>query len=139
MGKFRDVFHEKIEKAMSGALADSVEMVVKEINAIPPGFTPPRFLQISDRALNALIRDYCEEMPGTKKTEGQRRLKINIRAMREGARFRGQFEGRIMPLLDGLTERGGMVNGEKIALVVDKKEFHAEQKFAAPPRSVLSR
>lgn len=50
-------------------------------------------------------------------------LSIDIQGMNEGAKFRGQFEERLLPVLRGLKERGGYFQGKKIILAID--EIHS--------------
>ncbi len=47
-------------------------------------------------------------------------ITLNLQAMTAGTQFRGEFEKRLMPILDGLEERGGYINGQKIVLCIDE-------------------
>jgi ATP-dependent Clp protease ATP-binding subunit ClpC len=44
--------------------------------------------------------------------------------MNAGAMFRGQFEKELKPLIDGLQEREGLLNGRKVILAID--EIHSQ-------------
>lgn len=48
---------------------------------------------------------------------------LDLAAMAAGTKYRGEFEIRIKPLLDGLAARGGMLNGKRILLAID--ELHS--------------
>lgn len=50
-------------------------------------------------------------------------LTLDVQGMNEGAKFRGQFEERLLPVLRGLKERGGYFKGQKIILAID--EIHS--------------
>ena len=51
-------------------------------------------------------------------------LQLDLQGMNAGAQFRGQFEQRLKPLIDGLQEREGWFKGRKIYLAID--EIHAQ-------------
>jgi len=51
-------------------------------------------------------------------------LELDLQAMNAGAKYRGQFEERLKPLIDGLKERGGVLGGRKIILAID--EIHSQ-------------
>lgn len=46
-------------------------------------------------------------------------LMVDLDHMNAGAKFRGQFEERLKPLLDGIAEREGRLDGRKIILAFD--------------------
>jgi len=48
-------------------------------------------------------------------------IELDLAAMNSGAMYRGQFEGRLLPIIEGVAERNA--NGEKIFLCMD--ELHA--------------
>lgn len=52
--------------------------------------------------------------------QGARVLMLDMDRMRAGSQFRGQLEERLKPLVDGLREREGVVNGRKIILAFDE-------------------
>ena len=54
---------------------------------------------------------------------GARVISLNLQNMNSGAKFRGQFEERLLPILEGLKERGGYLNGQKVILCID--EIHS--------------
>ena len=54
-------------------------------------------------------------------------ITLDVQGMNEGAKFRGQFEERLLPVLRGLKERDGYFQGKKIILAID--EIHSA--FAA--------
>jgi ATP-dependent Clp protease ATP-binding subunit ClpC len=56
--------------------------------------------------------------------ENARVLQLDLQAMNAGAKFRGEFEGKLKPLIDGLQERGGYLRGRKIILAID--EIHSQ-------------
>jgi len=56
--------------------------------------------------------------------KGARVLELNLQAMNAGAKYRGQFEEKLQPLIDGLQEREGILNGRKIILAID--ELHSQ-------------
>lgn len=56
--------------------------------------------------------------------EGARVLQLDLQAMNAGAKFRGEFEGKLKPLIDGLQEREGYLRGRKIILAID--EIHSQ-------------
>ncbi|MBI3441383.1 MAG: ATP-dependent Clp protease ATP-binding subunit, partial [Proteobacteria bacterium] len=51
-------------------------------------------------------------------------LVLDLQAMNAGAQFRGQFEAKLKPLIDGLQEREGILHGRKIILAID--ELHSQ-------------
>ncbi len=55
---------------------------------------------------------------------GARVLSLDLQAMNAGAKFRGQFEEKLKPLIDGLKEREGWLKGRKIILAID--EIHSQ-------------
>lgn len=55
--------------------------------------------------------------------QGARIVSINLQGMLAGTQFRGEFEKRLMPILNGLKERGGYLKGQKIILFFD--EMHS--------------
>ncbi len=56
--------------------------------------------------------------------QNARVLSLDISAMMAGAKYAGEFEQRIKPLIDGLTEREGILKGQKVILAID--EIHAQ-------------
>lgn len=56
--------------------------------------------------------------------QGARVLQLDLQAMNAGAKFRGEFEGKLKPLIDGLQEREGYLRGRKILLSID--EIHSQ-------------
>ncbi|MBI1215057.1 MAG: AAA domain-containing protein [Alphaproteobacteria bacterium] len=56
--------------------------------------------------------------------EDARVLQLDLQAMNAGAKFRGEFEGKLKPLIDGLQEREGYLKGRKIILAID--EIHSQ-------------
>jgi ATP-dependent Clp protease ATP-binding subunit ClpC len=63
-----------------------------------------------------------QNLPGS--LQNSRVLILDIQAMVAGAKYMGEFESRIKPLIDGLAEREGIFKGQKIILAVD--EIHAQ-------------
>jgi ATP-dependent Clp protease ATP-binding subunit ClpA len=57
------------------------------------------------------------ELPGS--LQGARVIFLDLDRMNAGAKFRGQLEERLKPLLDGIAEREGRVDGRKIILAFD--------------------
>lgn len=55
---------------------------------------------------------------------GARVLQLDLQAMNAGAKYRGEFEGKLKPLIEGLKEREGYLNGRKIILAID--EIHSQ-------------
>jgi ATP-dependent Clp protease ATP-binding subunit ClpC len=55
---------------------------------------------------------------------GARVLTLDLQGMNAGAKFRGQFEEKLKPLIDGLQEREGLLKGRKIILAID--EIHSQ-------------
>lgn len=51
-------------------------------------------------------------------------LELDLTGMNAGAMYRGQFEQRLKPLIDGLKEREGWFKGRKIFLAID--EIHSQ-------------
>lgn len=56
--------------------------------------------------------------------KGARILELDLQAMNAGAKYRGTFEERLKPLIDGLQEREGILKGVKIILAID--EIHSQ-------------
>ena len=56
--------------------------------------------------------------------KGARVLVLDLQAMNAGAKYRGQFEEKLKPLIDGLKEREGYFKGRKIILAID--EIHSQ-------------
>ena len=52
--------------------------------------------------------------------DGARVIQIDMAAIRSGAKFRGQVEEKLKPILQGLTEREGVFKGHKIILACDE-------------------
>jgi len=50
-------------------------------------------------------------------------VSLNLQAMNAGTQFRGAFEERLLPILQGLEARGGYLKGQKIILFID--EIHS--------------
>ena len=59
-----------------------------------------------------------KDVPDT--LENARILELDLNLMTAGTKYRGQFEERLKPLIDGLTEREGVVNGRKVILAIDE-------------------
>ena len=55
---------------------------------------------------------------------GARVLALDLQAMNAGAKYRGEFEAKLKPLIDGLKEREGYLKGRKIILAID--EIHSQ-------------
>ena len=55
---------------------------------------------------------------------GARVLELDLQAMNAGAKFRGQFEEKLKPLIDGLQERAGILKGRKVIMAID--EIHSQ-------------
>lgn len=51
-------------------------------------------------------------------------LVLDLQAMNAGAKFRGQFEEKLKPLIEGLREREGYLKGRKVILAID--EIHSQ-------------
>ncbi len=47
-------------------------------------------------------------------------ISLDIAGMNEGAKFRGVFEEKLLPVFRGLQERGGYLNGQKVILAIDE-------------------
>ena len=50
-------------------------------------------------------------------------IALDLNAMNAGTQFRGMFEERLKPILEGLEERGGYLKGQKVILFID--EIHS--------------
>lgn len=50
-------------------------------------------------------------------------VSLDLQGMNAGSQFRGAFEERLKPILQGLEERGGYLRGQKIILFID--EIHS--------------
>jgi ATP-dependent Clp protease ATP-binding subunit ClpC len=55
---------------------------------------------------------------------GARVLQLDLQAMNAGAKYRGEFEAKLKPLIEGLKEREGYLNGRKVILAID--EIHSQ-------------
>lgn len=55
---------------------------------------------------------------------GARVLQLDLQSMNAGAKYRGEFEAKLKPLIEGLKEREGYLNGRKIILAID--EIHSQ-------------
>lgn len=55
--------------------------------------------------------------------QNARVIQLHLQSMNAGAKFRGDFEKKLMPILEGLKERGGYLNGQKVILAID--EIHS--------------
>ncbi len=51
-------------------------------------------------------------------------IQLDLQAMNAGAKFRGQFEEKLKPLIDGLKEREGVLKGQKVIIAID--EIHSQ-------------
>ncbi len=47
-------------------------------------------------------------------------IQLDLQGMNAGASLRGQFEEKLKPIVDGLAERNGMINGKKIIIAIDE-------------------
>ncbi len=129
MGPFSTVFNKKMDKAQKKALIESVTATVKAINARPADFQQPQDPRISNNAFEYLVTKYCAQM-----TDGaSNAVKLDIRAMRNDAiKFKGTMEDDLVPLLDGLMERGGIIHGQKVVLHVDVRDFENAPSSSPP-------
>lgn len=64
------------------------------------------------------INEGGADVPDTLKNA--RVLQLDIQKMLAGAKFKGQFEERLKPVIDGLQEREGWFKGRKIILALDE-------------------
>lgn len=55
---------------------------------------------------------------------GAQVIELDLQAMNAGAKYRGQFEERLKPIIDGLKEREGYFRGRKVILAID--EIHSQ-------------
>lgn len=62
-----------------------------------------------------------DKLPETLKSA--RLMLLDVQKIVAGTKYRGQFEERVKPLIEGLQERGGVLNGRKIILAID--EIHS--------------
>lgn len=69
-------------------------------------------------AISQAIVDKSPDVPES--LEGARVLQMDIQKMLAGAKFRGQFEERLKPIIDGLQEREGWFKGQKIIIAIDE-------------------
>jgi len=60
---------------------------------------------------------------GEEELANARVISLDIQSMMAGSKFRGQFEERLLPILKGLEENGGYLNGQKVILCLD--EIHS--------------
>ncbi len=51
-------------------------------------------------------------------------IELDLQAMNAGAKYRGVFEERLKPIIDGLKEREGYFKGRKVILAID--EIHSQ-------------
>lgn len=63
-----------------------------------------------------------ENLPADLK--GARVIQLDLQAMNAGSMYRGQFEEKLKPLIEGLKERDGILKGRKIILAID--EIHSQ-------------
>ncbi|MBI3441288.1 MAG: hypothetical protein HY052_05740 [Proteobacteria bacterium] len=120
-------YREHVESKLKDILGDFVVAVVQEINSKPgcSSATPEKSFTISTKCLQTLVDQYCIEDVGNKSMFPY--FKIDIKAMKDDSKLRG-FEEKLFPLLDGLFERGGKVDHQKIMFAVDKADFREDSK-----------
>lgn len=70
------------------------------------------------RGVAQAINDGNENVPDSLKNS--RVLQLDIQKMLAGAKFKGQFEERLKPVIDGLQEREGWFKGKKIIIAIDE-------------------
>lgn len=56
---------------------------------------------------------------------GAQVVQLDLQKMTAGTRFRGDFEERLNPIIEGLKERKGTLKGKKLILAID--ELHAQK------------
>ncbi len=80
---------------------------------------------VGKTAMFAAIAQRLHDGQNLPKTlQGARVLELDLQGMNAGAKFRGQFEEKLKPLIDGLQEREGVLKGRKIILAID--EIHSQ-------------
>jgi ATP-dependent Clp protease ATP-binding subunit ClpC len=80
---------------------------------------------VGKTAMFSAIADYIEKDDGVPESlRGARVIELDIQGMLAGSKYRGQFEERIKPVIDGLKEREGYLNGRKVILAID--EIHSQ-------------
>lgn len=80
---------------------------------------------VGKTAMFSAVAQYISDDEGVPDSlRGARVLSLDLQAMNAGAKFRGQFEEKLKPLIDGLKEREGMLKGRKIILAID--EIHSQ-------------
>jgi ATP-dependent Clp protease ATP-binding subunit ClpC len=80
---------------------------------------------VGKTAMFSAIAQYIaddQEVPDS--LRGARVLQLDLQAMNAGAKYRGEFEAKLKPLIEGLREREGYLNGRKIILAID--EIHSQ-------------
>lgn len=80
---------------------------------------------VGKTAMFSAIAQYIhdgEQVPDSMR--GARVLQLDLQAMNAGAKYRGEFEAKLKPLIEGLKERQGYLNGRKVILAID--EIHSQ-------------
>ncbi len=70
------------------------------------------------RGIAQALNDDSPDVPDSMKNA--RVLQLDIQKMLAGAKFKGQFEERLKPVIDGLQEREGWFKGRKIIIAIDE-------------------
>ncbi len=112
--------------------AEYIARSVREINEAPADFPAPKAFRIADKLLETLIQKHTENLEDKNGTS--LRLLLDIKKTDDSSHFRGDIQSKIVPLLEGLKERGGKINGRKISLQVGEKNFRL-----TPPAELISR
>ena len=73
---------------------------------------------------DAVAQYIAEDQQVPDSMRGARVLKLDLQAMNAGAKYRGEFEAKLKPLIEGLKEREGYLNGRKVILCID--ELHSQ-------------
>jgi len=80
---------------------------------------------VGKSAMFSGIAQYIAEDKGVPDAlRGARVIELDLQAMNAGAKFRGQFEERLKPIIDGLKEREGYFKGRKVIIAID--EIHSQ-------------
>lgn len=123
MGRYKSLFNEKQGKTQ----IETIEALINEVNSASENYAPDKKMEIPDKMLDELLEKYTLEQT----VKGQERhLKINVKKMLKESKLRGQLEERLIPILDGLLERGARFNNQRIRLSVDMKELVANASSA---------
>ncbi|MFN7115116.1 MAG: hypothetical protein ACK4PK_12245 [Alphaproteobacteria bacterium] len=104
------------------SLAERAAQTLHNLNnadSPPPAVENPRY---AERALDALLEKHAT-MTDLTAPRGWRVLEIDLVGIRQEEKKRGGYEGKLVAMIDGLEERGGVWKGERLHIRTNDPEI----------------